>query len=119
MDIGFRYKIIFSATRVEVLSKNNVRLAVNSGEKNFFHRKAPSSFSFECGESGEFLKDSRFLAVKFFLPHSPDFLHKRNCRTGVRTTHWMSPTTYSPSVTCVNGISCEFKIRVEISDIYF
>ena len=41
--------------RVEVLSKNNVRLAVNSGEKDFFHRKAPASFSVECGESGQFL----------------------------------------------------------------
>ena len=35
-------------------TKYNVRLAVNSGEKNFFHRKAPASFSDECAESGEF-----------------------------------------------------------------
>ena len=42
-------------SRVEVLTKNNVRLAVNSGEKNFFHRKAPATFSVECAESGEFL----------------------------------------------------------------
>ena len=42
--------------RVEVLTKNNVRLAVNSGEKKkFFHRKVPASFSVECAESGEFL----------------------------------------------------------------
>ena len=41
--------------RVEVLRKNNVRLAVNSGEKKIFHRKAPASFSVECAESGEFL----------------------------------------------------------------
>ena len=36
-------------TRVEVWSKNNVRLAVNSGENNF-HRKAPASFGVECGD---------------------------------------------------------------------
>ena len=42
--------------RSRFLTKNNVRLAVNSGEKkNFFHRKAPASFSVECAESGEFL----------------------------------------------------------------
>ena len=46
----------FMGPRGEVLSKNNVRLEVNSVEKkNFFHRKAPESFSVECGESGEFL----------------------------------------------------------------
>ena len=77
MDIGFRHEIIFSATRVEVLSKNNVRLAVNSGEKNFFHRKAPSSFSFECGESAEFLKDLRFLAVKKFFHRIHQISYKR------------------------------------------
>ena len=49
-----KYRTNF-VTRVEVLSKNNVRFAVNSGEKNFFHRKARASFSVECAESGEFL----------------------------------------------------------------
>ena len=43
------------ASGVAVLSKKNVRLAMNSGEKNFFHRKALASFSVECAESGEFL----------------------------------------------------------------
>ena len=43
-------------TRVEVWSKNNVRIAVNSGEKKtFFHRKAPAFFSVECCERSEFL----------------------------------------------------------------
>ena len=49
---------MFSFSRpapVEVLSKNNVRLAANCGEKNFFQRKVPASFSVECGESSEFL----------------------------------------------------------------
>ena len=50
-----------NTTRVEVCPKNNVRLAVNSGEKKLFHRKAPASFSVDCGE---FL---RFLAVKIFF----------------------------------------------------
>ena len=36
--------------RVEVWSKINVRLAVNSVEKNFFHRKAPANFSVESCE---------------------------------------------------------------------
>ena len=48
----------FAATRVKVWSKYNVRLAVNSGEKNFFHHKAPASLSVECGEL------LRFLVVK-------------------------------------------------------
>ena len=50
-----------NTTRVEVCPKNNVRLAVNSSEKKLFHRKAPASFSVDCGE---FL---RFLAVKIFF----------------------------------------------------
>ena len=49
-------------TRFEIWSKNNVILAVNSGEKvpakHSFHRKAPASLSVECGD---FL---RFIAVK-------------------------------------------------------
>ena len=57
------------------LIKSNLRLAANSGEKNFFHRKVPASFSVECGK---FLYDLRLLAVKFFSPHSSDCLQKRN-----------------------------------------
>ena len=48
-------RIETNSSRVEVWSKNNVRLAVNSCEKNFFHRKVPASFSVECGEMGELL----------------------------------------------------------------
>ena len=51
---------------------------MNSGEKIFFYRKDPASFSDECNESGEFLYDLRFLAVKFlFSPHSTEFLQKK------------------------------------------
>ena len=65
-----------------ILAKNKVGIAVICGEKTFFHRKAPASYSIECGE---FL---RFLAVKiFFSPHSPVFLQKRTCRTEVRTSY--------------------------------
>ena len=100
------------ASRVEVWSINNVRLAVNSGEKNYFHRKAPASFSVECGE---FL---RFLAMKnFFSPHSPDFLQKMSVYGFEPPTSCM-PTTFlstAPSVTYLNDNYCEFKISVEIN----
>ena len=43
-------KIVMHGVTTEVSSENNARLAVNSGEKNFFHHKAPASFSVECGE---------------------------------------------------------------------
>ena len=56
-------------TRLEIWSKNNVRLAVNNGEKNFFTAKCPHllalnavNFCMICSFSSE-----------FFLPHSPDF----------------------------------------------
>ena len=34
--------------------KKNVRLAVNSGERNIFHSKVPASYSVESVESSEF-----------------------------------------------------------------
>ena len=63
---SFRSRIVcqigLTAARVEVWPKNNVRLAVNSGEKKiFFHRKAPASFSVECS------KFLWFSAVKIFF----------------------------------------------------
>ena len=51
--------------RVEFWSKNNVKLAVNGGENNFFHRIAPSSFSVEC---------SKFLRWRFAVFSSENLL---------------------------------------------
>ena len=56
-------KFLAFPPRVEVWSENNVRLAVNSGAK-IFHRKAPTSFSVECGN---LFQDLRLLAVKIFF----------------------------------------------------
>ena len=52
--------------RVEIWSKNNVRLAVNSGEKKLFSPKAPTSFGVECGEFGKvfFTAFTEFLTKK-------------------------------------------------------
>ena len=96
--------------RVEVLSKNNVRLAVISGEKIFFHRKPPASFSVECGKSGEFLQDLRLLAVKTFFTAFRGVLTKkeRPVHGFEPLTSCMSQTSYStaPFVTYFNDTSC-------------
>ena len=97
-------------TRVEFGQKNNVRLAVNSGEKNLFLRKAPASSSVECGE---FL---RFLAVKIFfhLIHRISYKKETAVQGFEPLTSCISTTSFStaPSVTHFYDIFCEYKISV-------
>ena len=98
--------------RVEVWSKNDVRLAVDSGEKKF-HHKAPESFKVECGE---FL---RFLAVKNFFHRIHRISYKKETAVHVfePLPYCRATTSYStaPFVTHATYISCEFKISVEIN----
>ena len=87
-------------TRVEVYLKNNVRLAVKSGEEIIFVRFA--IFSVE----------------RFF--HR---IHRSSCKKGTAVsgfeplTSWMSPISDStaPCLTYFNNISCQFKTSGEIS----
>ena len=76
----------------------------------FFHWKVPASFSIECGD---FL---RFLAVKFFSPHSPHFYYKKETTVhGFKVlTSCMSTASYStaPFCTYFNAISCESKKKI-------
>ena len=74
-----------SPTRVEVLTKNNIRLAV---KKNFFHHKAPATFKrWMRWKRWNFVRMALNFAVKnLFSPYSPEFLQNRNCRKMVRTS---------------------------------
>ena len=93
--------------------KNNVRLALNSDEKNFFHCKAPASFSVECGQ---FL---RFLAMKNFFHriHRNSYKKEISLHGFKSLIYCISTTSQSTaaSVTSFNNISCEFKISGEIN----
>ena len=62
-------------TRVDVLSKNNVRLVVNSDKnKTFFAAKRPHLLALNALKVGIALN----FAVKiFFSPHSPEFVQKK------------------------------------------
>ena len=102
-----------NTSRVEFWSKNDVRLAVNSGEKNFVRGKAPASSIVECGEL------LRFLAVKNFFHRIHRISYKKET-----FLHGFEPLTSclaitsastAPSVKNDNDISCELKISVEIS----
>ena len=72
--IPFRFPLSDCTLYVNLLSrcglpdrgsaKKNIRLAVNSVERNLFHRKAPAYFSVECGDF--FVRFSVFRDEIFF-----------------------------------------------------
>ena len=111
----------FMGPRGEVLSKNNVRLEVNSGEKKtFFTAKRRNFLALNAVKAVNFCKIcAEFSGEKFFLTAFTGFLTKKE--TAVQRfeplIYRMSPTLYStaPSVTFFSNISCEFKISVEFS----
>ena len=114
------FSFLFSMwARVEVLSKNNVRLAVNSGEKNFFTAKRPHLLALNAVKAVNFVRFSLNLAVKFFF-HRISYKKETAVQRFEPLTYPMSPTSYStaPSVAYFNNISCEFKTSVEFSGEY-
>ena len=73
------FKSTFFLTRVEVLTKNNVRLAVNSGEKKtFFTAKRPHLLALNALKAVNFCKNSvEFCGEKFFFTAFTGILTKK------------------------------------------
>ena len=106
------------SSRVEVLSKNNLRLAVNSCGRNFFTGKRPLLFALNAVKAMNFVRFAVFSGIKFFHRIHRTSYKKAIALPGFEPlTSCMSPTSYStaPSGTYFNDFSCEFKISVELS----